>query len=249
MSERDQIGFSQRIQLEWLERTANLVLAGKSRDEIRDVLRDILEDKLSVGANPERGNREKAITILLRIWVSVPEHLVPLRDSGLKLLDELPMSQHIPLHWGMSAASYPFFGGVAETTGRLLRLQGTVSAAQVQRRVRELYGERETVARAARRVLRCLIDWGVLQETTEKGVYAIAPRHKIIERNTAAWLVESIMLASSQNIVSLKRVVESPMLFPFNFDAYDVRSANSRGRLEFFRQGVDEEMVTLATAS
>lgn len=246
MSEHDQVGFSQRIQLEWLERTAGLVLAGNSRDEIRTVLRDILKEKLSVGANPEWGNREKAITILLRTWVSVPERLVPLRDAGLRLIDELPASHHLPLHWGMSAASYPFFGGVAEATGRLLRLQGTVAAAQVQRRVREQYGERETVARAARRVLRCFIDWQVLQETTEKGVYVAAPEHSIKERSTSTWLVEAFMHASSQNITSLKGVVQSPMLFPFMFNSYDVTVTNSGGHLEFFRQGVDEEMVSLA---
>lgn len=52
---------------------------------------------------------------------------------------------------------YPFWGAVAAHTGRLLRLQGTAAAAHVQRRVREQYGERETAARAARRVLRSFI--------------------------------------------------------------------------------------------
>ena len=36
----------------------------------------------------------------------------------------------------------------------------TAGAAQVQRRLRERFGERETVARAARRILRAYIDWG-----------------------------------------------------------------------------------------
>ncbi len=246
MSERDHVGFSQRIQLEWLERTANLLLAGNSREEIRTVLRTILQDKLSVGSHPERGNREKAITILLRIWVSVPENLSPLRDAGLRLIDELPLNQHLPLHWGMSAASYPFFGGVAESTGRLLRLQGRVSAAQIQRRMRELYGERETVARAARRVLRCFIDWGVLQESVEKGVYTATASFGTPEQRTTAWLVEAIMTASSQQVASLKGIVQSPMLFPFACNTYDVTATCRHSRLEFFRQGVNEEMVSIA---
>ena len=56
------------------------------------------------------------------------------------------------VHWCMCMAAYPFFGTVADATGRLLRLQGTAAAAQIQRRLRERLGERETVARAARRV-------------------------------------------------------------------------------------------------
>jgi len=47
-------------------------------------------------------------------------------------------------------------------------------AAQAQRRIKEQLGEREAVSRAARRVLRCFVDWGVLQDTSEKGVYQSA---------------------------------------------------------------------------
>ena len=69
----------------------------------------------------------------------------------------------------MALAAYPFWGAVAAQTGRLLRLQGTVAAAQVQRRIKEGYGERDTVSRAARRVLRSFIDWRVLTDTATKG--------------------------------------------------------------------------------
>jgi hypothetical protein len=41
----------------------------------------------------------------------------------------------------------------------------------VQRRVREQYGERETVSRRVHYVLRSFVDWGGLKETAEKGVY------------------------------------------------------------------------------
>ncbi|OGP73153.1 MAG: hypothetical protein A2V86_14715 [Deltaproteobacteria bacterium RBG_16_49_23] len=70
-----QIGFSQRIRLEWLERTSRLFLAGNTREEIETELQDFLQDKLSIGCRAERGAREKAITILLKIWVSVPGSL------------------------------------------------------------------------------------------------------------------------------------------------------------------------------
>src|SRR5262249_55347830 len=171
MSTPIQIGFSQRVQLDWLEQTAALVLAGQTRDQIETALQECLRDKLSLGGTAQRGNREKAITILLKIWASVPKCLQSLRDDGLDYLRHLPHDDHLALHWGMIMAVYPFFGVVAESVGRLMRLQGTCAAAQIQRRIREQLGERETVARAARRILRCFVDWGVLQETREKGVY------------------------------------------------------------------------------
>jgi len=46
-----QIGFSQRVRLEWLERTANLVLAGNDEATIYNALQELLEAKLSVGGN------------------------------------------------------------------------------------------------------------------------------------------------------------------------------------------------------
>ena len=76
------------------------------------------------------------------------------------------------LHWGMVLAVYPFWGEVALRTSRLLRLQGSAAAAHIQRRIREQYGERETVSRAGRRVLRSYGDWGVLKGSGARGVYA-----------------------------------------------------------------------------
>jgi hypothetical protein len=61
----DQIGFSQRVRLEWFERTANLVLAGNDKKATTDALQELLKDKVSIGGQAERGNREKIITILL----------------------------------------------------------------------------------------------------------------------------------------------------------------------------------------
>ena len=45
----DQIGFSQRVRLEWLEQTANLILAGSDKATVNDALRELLKDKVSVG--------------------------------------------------------------------------------------------------------------------------------------------------------------------------------------------------------
>ena len=131
-----QIGFSQRIRLEWLEQTANLALAGNDKAAISDVLQEVLQDKLSVGGHAIRGNREKAITILMKTWLTVPRELEALRDDGLQILQGLRRNDRIAVHWGMALAVYPFWGAVATHTGRLLRLQGTAAAVHVQRRVR-----------------------------------------------------------------------------------------------------------------
>jgi hypothetical protein len=249
MSTSMQIGFSQRIQLDWLEHTAALVLAGQTREQVETILQEHLYDKLSIGGTAQRGNREKAITILLKIWVSVPTWLQPFRDDGLGHLRRLPHADHIAIHWGMIMAAYPFFGAVAETVGRLMRLQGTCAAAQIQRRLREQLGERETVARAARRILRCFVDWGVLHETREKGVYQASPARPVHDKQLAAWLIEATLLAQGTDTSVLQTLLQTPTLFPFCIPQLYAADLEGQGRVEIFRQGLDEDMVTLRTLS
>ena len=240
-----QVGFSQRIQLDWLEQTALLLLQGHRRGEIQSTLQEMLQGRLSVSGTAERGNREKAISILLKIWVTVPSGLKLFRDDGLTHLNRLPLANHLPVHWGMTIAVYPFVGVVAEAVGRLLRLQDSCAAVQVQRRVREQLGERETVAREARRILRCFIDWGVLHETQEKGVYRAVPVQPVIDKKLGAWLIEATLLASGSNSAPLKVVTQTPMLFPFIMSQLSIADLDGHERLEWFRQGLDEVMVML----
>jgi hypothetical protein len=240
-----QIGFSQRIQLEWLEQTAQLFLGGNSKAQIEMALQDMLRDRLSVGSNTRRNSREKAITILMKIWVTVPNHLKPFRDDAIKLLKKLPESSHLPIHWGMAMSAYPFFGVIAENVGRLLRLQGTVAASHVQRRIREKLGERETVTRSARRILRCFVDWGVLQDTRKRGIYKATPQLPVKNKRLKSWLIEAALISNGFNSLLLRSLFEKPVFFPFNIRQITLMELESNFRLNSFRQGLDEDMVTL----
>jgi hypothetical protein len=215
VSRTQSIGFSQRIQLDWLEYTAQAYAAGAGRDDISAALQEMLREKQSVGGTALRGSREKTITILLKCWVTVPAPVIPLRDRGAQLIHALPQRDHLALHWGMSCATYPFFGLVAETTGRLLSLQGEAPAAQVQRRLRESLGERETVSRAARRLLRMFVDWGVLGESGSSGVYARGRVQRVERADLAAWLVE-VGLAAAGAPIAVSSLGRWPTLFPFD---------------------------------
>ena len=241
-----QIGFSQRIRLEWFEQTATLVLAGNDMTIINDSLQDLLQDKVSVGGESLRSNRGKVITILLKTWITVPRELEKLRDEGLEILQGLSRKDKIAVHWGMVLAAYPFWGAVAAHTGRLLRLQGTAAVAHVQRRVKEEYGERETASRAARRVLRSFIDWEVLNETQDKGVYAQGKQYSVEEPRLIAWMVEATLHSRSNGSAATKDLLESPRIFPFrlaHISAEHVASFSSR--LDMLRHGLDDNLVML----
>ena len=241
-----QIGFSQRIRLEWLEQTANLALAGNDKAAISDVLQEVLQDKLSVGGHAIRGNREKAITILMKTWLTVPRELEALRDDGLQILQGLRRNDRIAVHWGMALAVYPFWGAVATHTGRLLRLQGTAAAAHVQRRVKEQYGERTTASRAARRVLRSFIDWGVLHETHEQGVYRQGELYTIEDPRLIAWLAEASLHARTNGSAAIKDLLDSPSIFPFRLAHMAAQHlASLSPRLDLLRHGLDDDLMLL----
>jgi hypothetical protein len=179
----------------------------------------------------------------MKLWSIPPKQLQDFRNRGLRLLQVLPDKQHILVHWGMAMAVYPFWAGVAEQTGRLLRLQGQVVAAQVQRRIREHYGERETVSRAARRVLRSFVDWGVLMESGQKGIYVQGENLLVDDSESMGWLIEGLLRANSRDSASLNSLVNSPSLFHFSFSRSV--SLSSYTGLELMRFGLDEEMVML----
>lgn len=241
-----QIGFSQRVRLEWLESTAHLVMAGNGKAAVNDALQEILKDKVSVGGNAERGNREKIITILLKVWLTVPNELELLRVAGLELLKRVPRNDHLAIHWGMVLAVYPFWSGVATQVGRLLRLQGSAAATHVQRRVREHYGERETVSRAARRVLRSYLDWGVLRETGKKGIYTAGTVLAIDDTRLIAWLAEASLHARVSGSAPLKNLIDSPNFFPFRIKPIHAESlASASSRLEILRHGMDDDLIML----
>jgi hypothetical protein len=242
----DQIGFSQRVRREWLEQTANLVLAGNDKIAVNDALQALLKDKVSVGGQARRGNREKIITILLKTWLTVPNELEVLRDEGLDLLKQVPRRDHLAIHWGMVMAVYPFWSGVAVQVGRLLRLQSSEAAAHVQRRVREKYGERETVSRATRRVLRSYLDWGVLQETGTKGVYTAGTILPIDDSRLIAWLTEAALHARANGSAPLRDLIDSPSFFPFRIKPIHADSlVAASSRLDILRHGLDDNLVML----
>lgn len=271
------VGLSQRIRLEWLDEAAELARAGHDRMHIRSALAEMLQEKVSVGGSSPRSNREKTVTILTRIWCGPPSRLVPLRDAGLRLLDGMgpagatetaevmesarvtePTATTEPartteptgrlvVHWGMTMAAYPFWNAVAAQVGRLLRLQGVATAAQVNRRVREQYGERPTVTRATQRVVRSFVDWGVLADTETRGQYVAGEQCPVRTLPLVAWLAEAALhVREGDSAAPVQELLGQPGLFPFRMSYMTARGLVAESpRLDVAHQGLDTEVVML----
>ena len=242
-----QIGLDRLIRLDWMQRTVDLVLAGNDVSKVESYLDKQLKMELpSTGKDAVRGTRSKVITILTRTWVRPPAELEALRVSGLSLMRSIPSDLRIAIHWGMIGAAYPFWARVAANIGRLLKLQDTVAASQVQRRMREEYGERETVSRRARYLIRTFVDWGVLEQTPTQGIYVKGPSLDLGDPNLIAWLAEASLHACTDRFVAAKDILESPSMFPFHLAHISAENIVSHSqRLDVLRQGLDDDLLTL----
>lgn len=243
----DAIGIKQVIRLEWLERTTNLLLAGLDVTSLRLELHEYLAARTGSGAASERGatSRTQVVNMLIRTWRAPDQELRPLRDAFLEYLRQHPAMKRV-IHWGMIGAAYPFWFNAAQQTGRLLALQDQVTQAQIIQRLKEQYGDRQTVSRYARSVIRSFVMWGALQDLAGKGSYEKNAPINIPDPRLAALMLEAALHALSDGRGTLGRLLNNPAFFPFTFPAVtgDLVSRYNE-RIELVRYGLDEELLKL----
>jgi hypothetical protein len=213
------IGFSQRVRWEWLDQAAELKRRGEPDADLTEHLKGMLGEHLSKGNDPERGNRDKAVSIIRKVWITPSSELIPLRDAGFHLLSKTKGRPRMAIHWGQVMAAYPFWGIVADLVGRLLALHDQIAPAHIQRRLREQFGERETVARATRRILSCFHDWGVLTTGSARGTYVTAPERLSLTAPATAFLTEALVWSRRGESVPVAQFSNCPALFPFRLDS------------------------------
>lgn len=247
INRHETIGIKQMIRFEWMQKAANLLLAGLDAKTIRQELHEFLADKRGSGSKGERGktSRTQVVNMLMKIWITPEEELLAFRDESLALLQGNP-SMALAVHWGMISAVYPFWFNVARQTGRLLALQDQVTQTQIINRLKEQYGDRQTVSRYARFVIRSFVAWGALKDSEAKGCYEKAAPVSIAEPNLAILMFESALLATPEAKGALGLLLNNPAFFPFQLPVMsgDYISQISK-RIDVVRYGLDNELLTL----
>ncbi|MCK4306275.1 MAG: hypothetical protein KAY24_18690 [Candidatus Eisenbacteria sp.] len=72
------------------------------------------------------------------------------------------------------------------------------------------------MTRATQRVVRSLIQWGVLKEMTERGVFSATPRVDVTNGDgTSSWLVEAGISNCDRPTRPLRSLLTSSVFFPF----------------------------------
>jgi hypothetical protein len=132
----------------------------------------------------------------------------------------------------------------------LLALQDQVTQTQIINRLKEQYGDRQTVSRYARFVIRSFVAWGVLKDSEAKGCYRKSASASIADSAPAILVLESALYATPEAKVMLGMLLNNPAFFPFRFPDMTGDSISQRSkRIEVIRYGLDDEMLKLKIIS
>jgi len=198
----------------------------------------------------ERSERSKntrtfLVNNLMKVWVDPERELIAFRDAAINALRESSINA-IPIHWAMISAAYPFWFNVARQAGRLLSLQDQVTQVQIINRMKEQYGDRQTISRYAKYVIRSFVAWGVLTDTGSKGCYAKSLKIQIDQVDRVALVYESVLLAEQVPKIAISLVQSNPALFPFAIQPMTgARFSQLSKRVDVSRYGLDDELLVL----
>jgi len=244
----DAIGIKQVVRLEWYDVTLNMLLGGMPAKQIRVELDKYIGERLQSGGYGERGEQTyvKAVAQLMKCWVAPDRDLLPMRDDALVKAQTCEKGERIILHWAMMSAAYPFWFKVAQQVGRLFNLQEIVSQSQIRSRCYEAFGERSTIERSARRVIRTFVAWGVLKDSEAKGCYEMSAPLLITDRDLAGVLIESALHATPEGKLPLGAALNAPSFFPFKIPVMTGGMlSNQSNRVTVDRYGLDDELLKL----
>jgi hypothetical protein len=212
MPDRQRIGFDRTIATQWLDAAVARVMTGEPPDATRKFAWEFLE-----GVEPGTTNnssRGKTLTVLTRIWVSVPKQAEPLKRAALKSVTRASGENRIGVHWAVVAGTHPFFFDVATQVGKLIKLHGQANRSRIKRRMTETWGDRSTLERTIQHVLRSMAQWGLLRDGEEKGSI-IGPAQRISPGNEISQILLHAILLGHGNGLPFSHLIDHPALFPF----------------------------------
>lgn len=242
MNRRKTIGFDRRLAFDWLEATASRAAAGASLEELRAGMWQYLEGKVS--GDKFNSDRGKTMTVLIRIWAKVPAVAQPLQARAIEAYGKAGSKERLALHWTMMLATYPVFSDVTATAGRLLALQDTFSLSQLTKRMVAQWSERPVLVKSTQRIIRSLVEWGTLADTTTRGVYAQSPKSIDVSKELALLLCEALLIDNDYHTLPANQLLDHPALFPFahQLTLADLRETDT---VEVHRQGIGSDVVEL----
>jgi len=203
------VGLSRSIKLEWLNKTVDLILQGKTEEQIKEELNEYLSFEIKSSTNL-RKTRE----ILMTIWVRTPDDLVKIKDLALKLFVN-KKSNLMAIHWCMILLAYPVFVDVCGLIGKLTNIQETFTTAWLKDKLFELWGERTTLLHSSDKILQTLKLIGAI-ENEKVGVYRVK-QYPVTDSNTIQLIIMTTIKLYEKAYYEISELSSIPQMFPFLF--------------------------------
>lgn len=204
------VGLSRSIKIEWLNKTADLIVEGKLENEIKEELNEYLSFEIKSPTNL-RKTRE----ILMNIWLKSGDELEGLRSMALAAYKN-EKSNKLAIHWCLMIAAYPIFADVCALLGKLTNIQDTFTTSWLKEKLFETWGERTTLLHSSDKILQTLKYVGAV-ESIKIGNYKTI-KYQINDDDTIALLIKTILLTNEKAYYEISEISTTPQMFPFEFN-------------------------------
>ena len=112
--------------------------------------------------------------------------------------------------------------------------------------MKEQYGDRQTISRYAKYVIRSFVAWGVLFDTDTKGCYAKRSALQVDEPDISVLIDESALHAEQEPKIVFSLIQANPAFFPFEVKSLSsARITQLNNRIDVARYGMDNELLVL----
>ena len=204
------VGLSRYIKLEWLNKVADLVVEGKSEQEIKHELNEYLSFEIK-SPTVLRKSRE----ILLNVWVKSEAEFPELKAKALEAYKS-DKSNKMAIHWCLMTAVYPVFADVCSLLGKLTNIQDTFTTSWLKEKLFEVWGERSTLLHSSDKILQTLKYIGAI-ENLKVGTYQ-TKKYLISDSETITLLIMTILLTNEKAYFEVAELANTPQMFPFEFE-------------------------------
>jgi len=239
--EKKWIGFDRRLKPEWLDFLSAKIIEEESETNIKQSLKALIEKELS-----GKESVNKTITVLMRIWYSVPDDYKDLLERAKKLLETVSSEERIWIHWGLIILRYPFVRKVSEVIGRLTDLKESVSSNEIKNRIVDLWGDRYTVKRMIQMVTKTMENFGFIKIAKQRpyNIFEKLSRKTTDNIPLKNWMIEILLKSGESHIIPLEEIPRQYCLFPFEIDISYTDIYNN-DKLEIIREGISQTFVGL----
>jgi hypothetical protein len=191
------VGLARPVKIEWLNRTVELLLDGKSVDEIKADLNEYLSFEID-SPTSLRKTRES----LINTCIVDSQESADVRAAALEEYKTGKASK-LALHWCMLSLSYPIFADIATLIGKISHIQDEFTTAWVKEKLYESWGERTTLDVPVRISCAHSLILALCKEKT--GVYRIQ-QVPILDEDSIKIIVMTILTQSKKRITKYQRL-------------------------------------------